>query len=117
MPEEEAFPVPLKYIDVARSIHTDLDVLQEKKIDDYWNVDSCKPLSDSWRGFTQFNPLKEKPPKRYMWFSGKIDKRSKRLPDQIMYVQKFGRQLVKLLRIEKNRKGHKRNRSLTMLES
>ena len=74
MPEEEAFPVPLKYIDVARSIHTDLDVLQEKKIDDYWNVDSCKPLSDSWRGFTQFNPLKEKPPKGYMWFGGKIDK-------------------------------------------
>ena len=74
MPEEEAFPVPLKYIDVARSIHTDLDVLQEKKIDDHWNVDSCKPLSDSWRGFTQFNPLKEKPPKGYMWFSGKIDK-------------------------------------------
>ena len=36
----------LKHIDVARSIHTDLDVLQEKKIDDYWNVVSCESLSD-----------------------------------------------------------------------
>ena len=33
MPKEETFPIPLKNIDVARSTHTDLDVLQEKKID------------------------------------------------------------------------------------
>ena len=44
-----------------------LDVMQEKKIDDNWNVDSSKHLSDSWRGFTKFNILKEKPPKGYMW--------------------------------------------------
>ena len=28
---------------------------------------SSKNLSDSWRGFTKFTLLKEKPPKRYMW--------------------------------------------------
>ena len=44
--------IPLKYIDVTRSTHTDLDVLQEKRIDEYWNVDSSKHLSDSLRGFT-----------------------------------------------------------------
>ena len=38
---------------------TDLDVLQEKKIDDYWNVDPKKHLSDSWRRFTKFTLLKE----------------------------------------------------------
>ena len=58
------------YINVTRSTHTDLDVMQEKKIDDYWNVDSCKHLSDSWRGFTKFTLLKETHPKGYMW-SGK----------------------------------------------
>ena len=31
---EESFPIPLKYIDVIRSTHTDLDVAQEKRIDD-----------------------------------------------------------------------------------
>ena len=66
VPKEETFPIPLEYIDVTRCIHTDLDVMQEKKIDDYWNVDSCKPFSDSWRGFTKFTLLKEKPPKGYM---------------------------------------------------
>ena len=42
--------------------------------------------------------------------------RSKRLPDQIVYVQKYGRKLVKPLRIEKNRNGQNKNRSLTMLK-
>ena len=27
-------PIPLKYLDVTRSTHTDLDVLQDKRIDD-----------------------------------------------------------------------------------
>ena len=36
-PREESFPVPLKYIDVSRTTHTNLDVKQEKRIDDYWN--------------------------------------------------------------------------------
>ena len=30
VPKEETFPIPLKSIDVIRSTHTDLDVLQEK---------------------------------------------------------------------------------------
>ena len=38
-PREESFPIPLKYIDVSRTKHTNLDVMQEKRIDDYWNVD------------------------------------------------------------------------------
>ena len=57
----------LIFIDVTRSTHTDLGVLQEKKIDDHLNVGSRKHLSNSWRGFTKFTLLKEKPPKGYMW--------------------------------------------------
>ena len=67
MPQEETFPIPLKYIDVTRSTHTDLDVLQEERIDDNWNVDANKHLSDSWKGFTKFTLLKEKLPKKSMW--------------------------------------------------
>ena len=29
-PREESFPIPLKYIDVSRTTHTNLDVKQEK---------------------------------------------------------------------------------------
>ena len=48
VPKEETFPIPLKYIDATRSARIDLDVLQEKRIDDYWNVVSNRSLSDSW---------------------------------------------------------------------
>ena len=66
-PREESFPIPLKYIDVARTTHTNLDVKQEKRIDDYWNIDGSRDLSDPWTGFTQFTLLEEKAPDGYMW--------------------------------------------------
>ena len=53
-PREKSFPIPLKYIDVTRTTHTYLDVKQEKRIDDYWNIDGSRGLSDPWTGFTQF---------------------------------------------------------------
>ena len=37
---EETFPIPLKYIDVTGSTYTDLDVMQEKRVDDLWSIDS-----------------------------------------------------------------------------
>ena len=48
---EESFPIPLKYIDVSRTTLTNLDVKQEKRIDDYWNIDGSRDLSDPWTGF------------------------------------------------------------------
>ena len=69
-PGDESFPIPLKYIDVTRTTHTNLDVKQEKRIDDYWNIDGSRDLSDSWTGFTQFTPLDEEAPDGYMWSGG-----------------------------------------------
>ena len=65
VPKEETFRIPLKYNEVTRSTHTDLDVKQEKRIDDYWNVDLNRSLSDSCKGFFKKKKntlLKEKPP-------------------------------------------------------
>ena len=73
-PKAESFPVPLKYIDVSTT-HTNLDVMQERRIDDYWNVDGSRDLSDSWTGFTQFTLLEEKPPDGYMWSGKRLTKR------------------------------------------
>ena len=64
-PREESFP--LKYIDASRTTHTNLDVEQEKRIDDYWNIDGSRDVSDPWTGFTQFTLLEEKPPEGYLW--------------------------------------------------
>ena len=66
-PREESFHIPLKYIDVSRTTHTNLDVMQEKRIDDYWNIDGSRDLSDSWTGFTQFTLLDEKLPDGFLW--------------------------------------------------
>ena len=41
-PREESFPIPMKYIDVSRTTHTNLDVKQEKRIADYWNIDGSR---------------------------------------------------------------------------
>ena len=48
----------MKYIDVTRTTDTSLVVLLEKTIDDYWNVDGERELSDAWTGFTRFILLK-----------------------------------------------------------
>ena len=44
VPKEETFPIPLRYIDGIRRTHTNLDVVQESRIDDYWNVDVDRHL-------------------------------------------------------------------------
>ena len=56
--------------DVSRTTHTNLDVKQEKRIDDYWNLDGSRNLSDPWTGFTQFTLLDEKAPDGYTWSVG-----------------------------------------------
>ena len=74
-PREESFFIPLKYIDVSRTTHSNLDVKQEKRIDDYWNIDGSRDLSDPWTGSTQFTLLEEKPPDGYTWSGAKLTKK------------------------------------------
>ena len=45
VPKEKSFPIPLRYIDVTRATNTSLDVLQEHRINDYWNFDVDRDLS------------------------------------------------------------------------
>ena len=74
-PREESFPIPLKYIDVSRTTHTNLDVKQKRRIDDYWNIDGSRDLSDPWTGFTQFTLLEEKPPNGHMWSGRRLTRK------------------------------------------
>ena len=75
-PREESFPTPLKYIDVSRTSHTNLDAEQERRIDDYWNIDGSRDLSDYRTGFTWLAPSGEKPPDGYMRSGEKTDKKA-----------------------------------------
>ena len=74
VPGEESFPTSLKYIDVIKSPQTDLDVAQEKRIYDYWDVDKNRNLSDSWTGFTRFTLLNETLSRGFSWSGGRTDK-------------------------------------------
>ena len=71
----ESFPIPLKYMDVSRTTHTKLDVMQESRIDDYWNIDGSRDLSDSRTGFTQFTLLEEKPPDGSLWSGRRLTRK------------------------------------------
>ena len=73
--EKNHFPIPLKYIDVSRTTRTNLDVKQERRIDDYWKIDGSRDLSDSWTGFTQFTLLEEKAPDGYMWSGERLTRK------------------------------------------
>ena len=74
-PREESFPIPLKCIDVSRTSHTNLDVKQEKRIDDYLNIDGSRDFSDRWTGFTQFTLLDEKAPDGYTWSGWRLTRK------------------------------------------
>ena len=53
-----------------------MDVKQEKRrIDDYWNIDESRDLSDSLTGFTQFTLLEKKPPDGYKWSGRRLTTR------------------------------------------
>ena len=73
--EKNTFPIPMKYIDVTRTTQTSLDVLMEKHIEDYWNVDGERELSDAWTGFTRFVLLKERPRDGYTWSGEKLTRK------------------------------------------
>ena len=47
-----------------------------KRIDDYWNIDRSRDLSDPWTGFTQFTPLEEKPPDGFLWSGGEMHEKT-----------------------------------------
>ena len=87
-PREESFPIPLKYI-VSRTTHTNLDVKQEKRIDDHCNVDGSRDLSHPWTGFTRFIFMEEKPPDGYMWSGERLTRKQLRSRPELL--EKMGK--------------------------
>ena len=91
-PREESFPIPLKYIDVSRTTHTNLDVKQEKRIDDYWNIDGSRDLSDPWTGFKQIYSIGRKTSRRIYVVWGEINKKTAYIQARIIHGQSCGNQ-------------------------
>ena len=63
---------------------TSLDVLLEKHMDDYWNVDGETELSDAWTGFARFVLLNKRPPDGKTWSGRRLTrKQTTSRPDNI----------------------------------
>ena len=89
-PREESFPIPLKYIDVSRTTHTNLDVKQERRIDDYWNIDGSRDLSDPWTGFTPICSIGRKTSRRIYVVWGEIDEKTANIQARSFMARTLG---------------------------
>ena len=55
-----------------------------RKIEDYWNVDKDREMSDAWTGSTRFVLLNERPPDGYTWSDGRLTrKQTTSRPDNV----------------------------------
>ena len=84
MPKEESSPVPLKYIDVARTTFIFVDILLEKQVDENWHADEERELSDARTGFTRCILLNERTPDGHAWSGERLTrKQTTSRPDSV----------------------------------
>ena len=72
--EDDACPVPLKYLDVTRETRTSSEIPDEGIIKDIWDPDESiqRKLFQEWTGTTTLDILKERPPNGYTWCNGRL---------------------------------------------
>ena len=111
VPKEETFPIPLKYIKCFE-VHTSRWVCVARK-EDWRLLESIRmSICQMILGEGSQNSLYWKRSlQKDTCGPGGDWRRFKRHPDQIMFGQKYGRKLVKPLRIEKNRNGQKKSQN------
>ena len=100
------------FFDVARTTRTTLETMVERRIDDYWNIERNRDLSDSWTGFTRFTILDGRETSK--WENMVRDsgsQRNRRHPGRTTRGQRYGKTCQKRRSEEKSR-----NRSLTTTE-
>ena len=55
-----------------------------RKIDDHWNVDGDREITDAWTGFTRFTLLNERPPDGCTWSGVRLTrKQTTSRPDNV----------------------------------
>ena len=69
------FLIPISTSKLSEQHYTSLDVLLEKNIEDFWNVDGERELSNAWRSSTRFVLLKERPPEGYTWCEARLTRK------------------------------------------
>ena len=96
--------------------HTNLDVIQESRIDDCWNIDGSRDLSGSWSGFTQFTLIKLRNLQTALCGPGGDWQNGKRHPGQIIYGQNSGRNWQEMPSWGRSTNGQLKNQSSIILK-
>ena len=73
-PTDPDCPMPTKYLDVTRRTYTSIETEQEKCIEDFWNVDGSRALTEEWVGKTIFEYRHFPPKKDHCWVAGRETK-------------------------------------------
>ena len=88
----------------------------EKNINDFWNVNGDRELSDTWTDSTRFTVLHEKPPDGYTWSGGRLTKKTNDLQTRHFVAWDFGKMCPMRRNAKKSESGRSRNQSSTMPE-
>ena len=59
----------------------------KRRLDDYWNIEGDGDPSDSWRGFTRFTKLDEKPPNGFSWSAVRLTKKQTTFRPDILWPE------------------------------
>ena len=73
-PTDPECPLPTKYLDVTRRTYTSIETEAESCVEDFWNMNGNRALSEEWVGKTIFEVLNFPPKKNYHWVSGRETK-------------------------------------------
>ena len=66
-PDNETFPIPLKYVGVMRQTQTSINNVSEQIINDIWTEAKGVDLSEEWAGTARFQILRKRLPEGYKW--------------------------------------------------
>ena len=66
-PDNETFPIPVKYVDLMRQTQTSTNSVSEPIINDIWTEAKGINFSKEWAGTTRFHILRTRLPEGYMW--------------------------------------------------
>ena len=115
-PREESFPIPLKYI-VSRTTHTNLDVKQEKRIDDYWNIWWLSRLVWSLDRFHTIHSIGRKSSRRIYLVRGEINEKQLTSRPRSFMGQNSGTKWERMPSWRRSKSGHMTNSMLRTHEN
>ena len=93
-----------------------MDLLQEQRVDDCLNVDANRSLSDSWKGFTKFTLMKEKPPKGNMCRRRRLTQIQATTRPENLWSEVWSKNWEKPIRRKRSKNGQTRSQSSSMFE-